>query len=260
MTRTTVRDGQALEYTDHGGTGPVVVTLHAFLMDGSMFAPQVEAWADEFRVITVDERGHGGSLTTTTFDYWDVARDVVDLLDQLGIERAAVVGTSQGGFVGMRTALLAPDRVTALSVLGTSAAPEDPEIAASYRELAAAWVANGPIDPLLDTVATICLGDLPADDWKAKWRTVDGERFQRNLTTLVERDGLLDRLGAITCPTLVLHGSADGAYPVAKAQQIVDAVPTAEPLVVVDGGAHFLSLTDAAAVTPLMTEFLRKHA
>jgi pimeloyl-ACP methyl ester carboxylesterase len=260
MTRTTVNDGQVLEYTDHGGAGPVVVALHSFLMDGSMFAPQVEAWAGEFRVVTVDERGHGGTPAEAPFDYWDVARDVLALLDELGVERAAIVGTSQGGFIALRVALLAPDRVSALGLLGTSAAAEDPPVAASYRELAAGWVANGPVDPLLDTVATICLGPMPAEDWKAKWRTVDGARFDRNLTTLVERDGLLDRLGEVRCPALVLHGSADAAYPVAKAQQIVDGVPGAEPLVVVEDGAHFLSLTDAAAVTPPLTEFLRKHA
>lgn len=259
MTRTTVRDGQTLEYTDHGGPGPVVVALHSFLMDGSMFTPQTQAWAGEFRVVTLDERGHGGTPAETTFDYWDVARDVLALLDELGVERAAIVGTSQGGFIGLRAALLAPDRVAALGLLGTSSATEDPQVAASYRELAAGWVANGPADPLLDTVAAICLGNLPAEDWKAKWRTVDGARFERILTVLVERDGLVDRLGEVRCPTLVLHGSADGAYPVAKAQQIVDGIPGAEPLVVVEGGAHFLSLTDASAVTPPLTEFLRKH-
>jgi pimeloyl-ACP methyl ester carboxylesterase len=247
-------------YTDHGGTGPVVVALHSFLMDGSMFAPQVAAWAGEFRVITVDERGHGGTPADGPFDYWDVARDVLAVLDGLDVERAAVVGTSQGGFIGLRTALLAPDRITALGLLGTSAAADDPEVAASYRELAAGWVAHGPADQLVDTVAAICLGDLPAEEWKAKWRTVDGPHFDRILGVLVERDGLLDRLGEVRCPALVMHGSADGAYPVEKARQIADGIPGAEPLVVVEGGAHFLSLTDADAVTPALTDFLRRHA
>ena len=252
--------GQRLSFTDHGGSGPAVVVLHSFLMDGSMFEPQVQAWGAGFRTIAIDERGHGGTPAEAPFDYWDVARDVLAVLDHLGIAQAAIVGTSQGGFIGLRTALLAPGRIRALAVLGTSADAEDPAVAASYRELAAAWAANGPIDPLIDTVATICLGAYPADGWKAKWRQVDGARFQRILATLVERDSLLDRLGEITCPTLVFHGSADAAYPVAKAQEIVERIGTAEPLELVEGGSHFLSLTDAAVVNPRLTGFLQAHA
>src|ERR1700754_1457108 len=125
----TLSSGQRLYYTDHGGHGPAVVLLHSFLMDGEMFAPQVAALGEEFRLITVDERGHGGTPADEPFDYWEVAHDVLALLDQLGIQRAAVVVTSQGAFIGMRMALTAPDRISALAVLGTSAAAEDAEIA-----------------------------------------------------------------------------------------------------------------------------------
>lgn len=135
----TLPGGQEVAYTDHGGSGPVVVLLHSFLMDGRMFEPQLAAF-DGFRCVTVDERGHGGTPASGPFDYWDVARDVLGVLDHLGVERAAVVGTSQGGFVALRMALLAPERVTALAVLGTSAAAEDPAVAAGYRAVLDAWV------------------------------------------------------------------------------------------------------------------------
>lgn len=172
-----VNGGQRLQYVDHGGDGPVVVALHSFLMDGEMFRPQLAELGDRFRFITVDGRGHGGTPAGGPFSYWDVARDVLGLLDELGIGRAAVMGTSQGGFVGLRMALLAPDRVAALVLLGTSAAAEDVKSAAHYRQLRDTWVTNGPVEGLLDMVATICLGDTPAAEWKAKWRAVDGARF-----------------------------------------------------------------------------------
>ena len=259
-TTMTTDGGQELAYTDHGGTGPAVVALHSFLMDGSMFDPQVQAWSGEFRVITVDERGHGETPAVAAFDYWDVARDVVALLDHLGIARAAIVGTSQGGFIGLRAALLAPDRISALAVLGTSADAEDPASAEGLRELGGVWAKEGPVEPLLDTIATTVFGSYPPDEWKAKWRKVDGDRFQRILNTLVERDSLLSRLEQITCPVLILHGSADAAYPLTKAQQVADGIATAKPLVVVDGGAHFLSLTHSEAVNPHLIDFLRTHA
>ncbi len=260
MTNVDLPGGQSMTYVDHGGDGPVVVLLHAFLMDHEMFAPQVAALGDAFRLVAVDERGHGGTPADGPFDYWDVARDVLALLDVLGVERAAVLGTSQGGFVALRLALLAPERVSSLVLLGTSADVQDPPVAAAYRELGQAWVANGPAEQILDTVATICLGAAPSEAWREKWRAVPGERVLANITTLVDRDGLLDRLGDITCPALVLHGSADGAYPVAHAQQVVAGLKGALPLVLVDGGAHFLSYTDPDAVNPAIRQFLEATA
>jgi pimeloyl-ACP methyl ester carboxylesterase len=237
----------------------VVVLLHSFLMDTGMFAPQVAEFGGDFRLIAVDERGHGGTPADSPFSYWDVARDVLGLLDELGIGRAAVVGTSQGGFVAIRMALLDPDRVSALAVLGTSAAAEDAGVAEQYRQLGRAWLDGNGIDQLTDMVARICLGEMPAEAWKAKWRQVPGERFARILDTLVRRDGVLDRLDQLRCPVLVLHGSADAAYPVCRGAEIAEGAPEAESLVVVEGGAHFLSLTDSHTVNPHLHKFLAEH-
>jgi pimeloyl-ACP methyl ester carboxylesterase len=252
--------GDHIGYTDHGGDGPAVVFLHSFAMDRTMFQPQVAALGPEYRLVTVDERGHGESLTEGDFTYWDTASDVLAVLDELGIGSAIVAGTSQGGFIGLRVALQAPGRVRGLVLMGTSADAEEPDVAASYRGLAQAWFDNGPTQGLIDTVASIVLGDWPAEDWKASWRTIDGPRFLRNVTTLVERDSLVPRLAEITVPALVLHGSADAAYPVAKAEQIVAALPQADPLIVINDGAHYLSLTDADAVNGHLENFLKRTA
>ncbi len=251
--------GQRVHYRDHGGDGPPVVVLHSFLMDLSMWDRQVDAFRDGFRIIAVDERGHGETPADGPFGYWDVARDVLHLLDHLGVERAAVVGTSQGGFVALRMALLAPERVTALAVLGTSGEAEDPQVAEGYRQLAGIWAAQGP-DSVIDAVAAICLGETDASAWTPKWRAVRGERFERIVGALVDRDGVLDRAGEITVPVLVLHGTADLAYPVARAEALVAALPKAEPLVTIDGGAHFLSVTNPDDVYPHLREFLDAHA
>ncbi|WP_406280508.1 alpha/beta hydrolase [Nocardia sp. NBC_00881] len=251
-----VNDGQLVSYIDHGGTGPAVLLLHSYLMDADMFAPQVESLGDTFRLIAMDERGHGGTPADRPFTYWDVARDALGLLDALEVPRCAVVGTSQGGFIAMRMALLAPDRVAALALLGTSATTENPEVAAGYRQVAAAWREHGPTQELLDLNATICLGQYDSTEWQAKWRRLSGEHFDRVLTPLVERDGVLDRAPEIRCPALVLHGSTDAAYPVDRARELAEALPNAEPPVIIDGGAHFLSLTDAGAVNPHLRAFL----
>ncbi|HEX3782835.1 MAG TPA: alpha/beta hydrolase [Pseudonocardiaceae bacterium] len=256
MASTVTAHGQRLSYVDHGGSGPVVVLLHSFLMDGGMFAPQVDALGTRFRRITVDTRGHGDTPAEAPFDYWDVARDVLDLLDELGIERFAALGCSQGGFVALRLALLAPERVSALVVLGSSAAVENPDIGAAYRQLAANWVKEGPTDPIVDMVAAICLGSMPAEEWKAKWRARPVDTVEVLIGALVERASVLERLREIDAPALVLHGSADLAYPVDRGRELAEGLPNAAPLVVVEGGAHFLSLTDAAEVNTHLLPFL----
>lgn len=259
MATLTTASGQHVAYTDHGGDGPPVVFLHGFATDQDLFAPQVAVFSPRYRVITIDERGHGGSLTDADFTYWDIAADAFSVMDELEIEAAVISGTSQGGFIALRMALQAPARVTALAVLGSSAAAEDPDVAESYRAVAEAWNAQGPTDALVDTLATICFNDMAVEEWKTKWRAIDGPRLLRNITTLYTRDGLEDRLGEILAPTLVMHGAADAAYPVAKAEQIVAGLPNAEPLVVVPGGAHFLNYTDSGAVNHRLESFLAEY-
>jgi pimeloyl-ACP methyl ester carboxylesterase len=254
MATVTTGDGQLVSYVDHGGDGPAVVLLHSFLMDVSMWAPQVEVFEDTYRLIAIDERGHGDTPATAPFDYWDVARDALAVLDHLDIGSAAVVGTSQGGFVALRMALLAPQRVTALAVLGTSAEAEDEQIADAYNQLTEVWIAQGP-ETVVEATAKICLGDHDASEWTPKWSAVEPERLRLIANALVSRDGVLDRVGEISVPALVLHGTADLAYPVAKAEALTAALPKAE-LITIDGGAHFLSLTHAADVNPHLERFL----
>ncbi|MEU5259660.1 alpha/beta hydrolase [Amycolatopsis sp. NPDC021455] len=258
MAKITTARGQDVHFVDHGGTGPALVLLHSFLMDESMFAPQVLRFSPTHRCITIDERGHGGTPAEAGFTYWDVAEDVIAVLDHLGIEQAVFSGTSQGGFIALRIALLAPERVRALAVLGSSGEREDPEVADSYRRIAAAWREHGPVDQLLDAVASLCLGEFDAEEWKAKWRKVSGDHLTTILDTLVDRDDLTARLPEIHVPALVLHGDADAAYPLAKARLIAERLPNAE-LVVVPGGAHFLSLTDPDAVNESLARFLSQN-
>src|SRR5580692_4665457 len=114
-------NGIEINYTDSGGQGPAVVFSHGYLMDHTMFDRQVSALAPQYRVITWDERGHGGTRATGPFSYWDSADDVLALLDHLGIEQAVLGGMSQGGFISLRAALTAPGRVRAIILIDSQA-------------------------------------------------------------------------------------------------------------------------------------------
>jgi 3-oxoadipate enol-lactonase len=86
-------NGQRIYYQDTGGDGQVIVLAHGFLMDHSMFAPQIEAFGDQYRLITWDQRGFGQTeFDSRPFTYWDSADDCLALLDHLQVEEAVVGG------------------------------------------------------------------------------------------------------------------------------------------------------------------------
>jgi pimeloyl-ACP methyl ester carboxylesterase len=253
-------NGQRIRYDDSGGDGPPVILAHGFLMDRTMFEPQVGALAGEFRVITWDERGFGETeFDGKPFTYWDSARDCLGLLEHLGIEQAVVGGMSQGGFLSLRAALLAPERVRALVLIDTQAGPEDAEHLPQYREMQATWLEVGPVDELANAIANLILGDAELNaKWIAKWRELDRERSMKEPgDTLLGRDDITDRLGEISAPAIVFHGTADASIPMEHAETLCAGLRDCRDLVRVQGAPHAANLTHPDQVNGPLLEFLR---
>ncbi len=255
-------NGQRIYYEDSGGDGPAVILAHGFLMDHEMFAPQVAELAPEFRVITWDERGFGlTDFDGKPFTYWDSAADCLGLLSHLGIDQAVVGGMSQGGFLSMRAALTAPERVKALVLLDTQSGKEPEEVLEGYRGMQAMWLSEGPVDELTGPIADLIIADPDENPkWVAKWKARPKETFLEPSNTLFDRDDITDRLGEITCPAFIAHGTADTAISMEQAKQLRDALPNCVMFVEVEGGAHAANLTHPDQVNPPLLEFLRKYA
>lgn len=253
---------QRLHYEDSGGDKPAVVFCHSFAMDGSMFAPQLAAFADDYRCITWDQRAHGSSPASAAFDFWDSARDLLTLIEALGLQCPVVVGTSQGGFLALRVAILAPQRLAAVAVLGSSAAAEETAQKVAFEQLHDAFVGgrDGPPQDVLDTIAAISFGDrFDAEPWKRRWRAWPTEQFKYAFRALADRDDLRPRLAEVQVPVLVLHGSKDGSYHPSYGQEICDGVRNCVGFVLVEGGAHFLSATDSEPVNEALRDFFAAH-
>jgi pimeloyl-ACP methyl ester carboxylesterase len=251
-------NGQALYFEDSGGTGPPVVFSHGFLMDHEMFAPQVEALAGEFRCITWDERGFGQTPATGPFTYWDSAADVLALLTHLGIERAVLGGMSQGGFVSLRAALLAPQRVAGLVLIDTQAGVEDPEQLPAYEGMNKEWQTNGPA-AVQDIVAGLILGEgVDPRPWFAKWAAAPRDQFELAFRCLADRDDIAGRVGEIDCPAIIFHGDRDQAIAMEKAEALRDGLAGCDALVVVDGAAHAANLSHPDQVNGPLRDFLRR--
>jgi 3-oxoadipate enol-lactonase len=252
-------NGQRIRFDDSGGDGPPVILSHGFLMDREMFAAQVDALAPEFRVITWDERGFGETeFDGQPFSFWDSARDCLDLLDHLGIDRAVLGGMSQGGFLSLRAALLAPERVRALVLIDTQAGREDPERLPDYRQMQQAWLEAGPGDELAQTIANLIIGDPVLNEaWIAKWRELPRESMRAPGDCLLERDEISDRLGEISCPAVVFHGTGDQSIETEKAEELCRGLSGCTGVVRVEGAPHAANLTHPDQVNGPLLEFLR---
>jgi 3-oxoadipate enol-lactonase len=255
-------NGIEVNYTDSGGEGPAVVFSHGFLMDHTMFDRQVAALAPQYRVITWDQRGHGGTRAAGTFTYWDSAADVLALLDHLGVARAVLAGMSQGGFLSLRAALTTPDRVRALVLIDSQAGQEDPANAPGYEQIHQAWLASGP-GPVQEVVASIILGPGQWDGWYAKWNEQYTEWAPDDLgqldwpfRCLMDRDDITGRLAEITCPALIVHGTADAAIPLTRAEAVRDGLGGPVSFRTVEGAAHAANVTHPDEVNQAIQGFL----
>jgi pimeloyl-ACP methyl ester carboxylesterase len=230
-------------------------------MDHTMFSPQIEALRDRYRCIAWDERGHGGTgqvPALSPFTYWDSAEDLAHLLGHLGVRQAVLVGMSQGGFLSLRCALKYPALARGLVMIGSQAGPEDPAQMMGSRAMADFWLANGPSESLLDNAERVLLGEgwPGATAWRAKWWHFQPRHFLECLNTLGEREDLTARLGEIRVPALVVHGTADIAIPVSRAQAL--AIGLNADLMLVEGAGHAVNLTHPATVNDAMERFLSR--
>jgi pimeloyl-ACP methyl ester carboxylesterase len=252
-------NGQRIRFEDSGGDGPPVILAHGFLMDREMFAPQVEALGEEFRLITWDERGFGQTeFDGKPFTYWDSARDCLALLDHLGIEQAVVGGMSQGGFLSLRATLLAPERVRGLVLIDTQAGVEDPERLPAYRQMQATWLQAGPVDELTAAIADLIIGEPELNAvWIEKWHKLPRSAMEEPCNCLFERDDITGRLSEIDRPAIVFHGTADKSIEIELAEQLCAGLSGCEGLVRIEGAPHASNLTHPEQVNGPLGDFLR---
>jgi pimeloyl-ACP methyl ester carboxylesterase len=110
-------------------------------------------------------------------------------------------------------------------------------------------------------VAAIILGppDGPVDyqPWFAKWAAADRDELRLAFRCLMDRDDITDRLGEISCPALILHGTADAAIPMERAEVVRSGLAGPVTLVSVEGGSHAANLSHPDQANPAMLKFLR---
>ncbi len=245
------------------GKGPAVVFANSAVTDYTMFQPQIDAVAQYYRVIAHNTR----SLTqrwATPYTLWDLVEEWRGLLDDRGVERAVLVGSSMGGYLALRFALRYPERTAGLVLLATTAQDNtEDEVStflAKFNELAgqermpvewASWCST----VLFSARAHAAQPDLVHGWLDRAVSLFPGEPFIEEARCWLLREDVTDRLGSIAAPALVLHGADDGAIPVERARPMAKLIPNAQ-MMVVEGAGHLVNLEAPDQINDALLAFL----
>jgi 3-oxoadipate enol-lactonase len=239
--------GTRLYYEDTGA-GPVILLSHSWFCDGRQW-PQALALVDAgYRVLNLDNRGHGQSGPyREPFTIWDMADDLIAVLDDAGVDEAIVVGLSIGGFAGIRATLRYPGRVRALVLADTSAAAQSVAGRAKItllgpfaRTPAKRLVVSQVVNALFGPTARRDQPDL-IRTWRDRFMAQDTESMLTAGHAIVGRDDVTDRLAEIHVPTLVIVGDQDTDPGVTSSVSLAARIPGAEFVALPDTG-HLAAL------------------
>ena len=253
------KDGFRLYYEDTGGNGPVIRFLHGAGGNHLSCWQQVPVFAEEYRCVSVDQRGFGQSP--------DVAggpgpaalgSDALAVLDHLGIARAAVVAQSMGGWAAVGAAVQAPQRFWAITLANTVGNLTNPEIGALRDRLVASspprppvlWhAAIGPTFRREQPVRSFLYAQISGLNAP---RPTDVVEQLRRITTPVER------YVATRIPTLFLTSDEDGLIWPELSEKVHQHVPGSE-FVRVKGSGHSTYFEQPETFNREVGAFLKAH-
>jgi pimeloyl-ACP methyl ester carboxylesterase len=249
---------------DDVGPGPVVVLIHGFPLDRSMWTHQRSSIGAIYRVITPDLRGHGATAAPDgVYSVDDLAEDVVELLDALQLEGPVVFGgLSMGGYVTLSIAARYPERVKALMLMNTRASADTPEAAKARIELAERVEATGQTEEVVAAMLPKLFSKNTFEHHpsliarthhqmaRTPARTVAG-----TLRGLASRPDRTEFLSSIQVPTLVVAGMDDVIVPLKEAEGMASRI-SGSKLVVIPNAGHMAPLENHEATDRAILEFL----
>jgi 3-oxoadipate enol-lactonase len=268
------RDGTKVAYEiagpdtrEPGDQTRTVVLLHNIFCDRRVFTYAMAVLQTNFRTIAIDFRGHGETpVPKRPYKVADLVADVAGILDQENVARATLVGVSLGATVAMEFALAHPDRVEGLVLMGADAAPDAGT--SSVRNALFCQVVRlmGMRSFVLDGVANVLFG--------ATFRREGGQLYRVYRTRLAAlprraaayamkawsgRRPLVESLGKLGVPTLVVVGDEDVSCPLPCGEQIVQALPGAT-LLRIPGAGNTMPAERPRETSAALLGFLRVPA
>jgi pimeloyl-ACP methyl ester carboxylesterase len=269
--------GRALNVIEMGSGEDVVVFVHGLAGSWQNWLEQIPHFARSYRVIAFDLPGFGHSeMPEEQISIPGYGRCLDALLEHLGVARAAIVGNSMGGFIGAELAIQVPERVDRLvlvSAAGLSIEHQrDERVLAVLRRVqnvltfATGWVGarsdtlsrRPRVRRALMQLVAYRAQDLPAPLVAEQVRGSGTPGFVDALDALSDY-AIRDRLGEISCPTLIVWGQNDHLVPVKDAWEFEKLIPDARAVVWPKTG-HVAMLERPAAFNALVDEFLAESS
>lgn len=259
------RDGVGIDYAVDGTSdGPTVLLLEGLGYGRWMWRWLTEDLADGYEILRPDNRGTGDSdVPEGPYSIDEMAADAQAVLDDHGVDRVHVCGASMGGMIAQELALT-DDRVASLTLLCTSPGGDDaPEMPPDVRE----HIFSAPEDAGPKERVRYLMEPAVSDDFYEReselvdriveWRlTGDATPVGREAqAAAVAAFDATDRLGELSVPTLVLHGTADRVLPVGNADLLAELLPHAT-VERVDGGPHLFFIEERESVDGRIRSFL----
>jgi pimeloyl-ACP methyl ester carboxylesterase len=249
-------------YHDTASDLPVLVLLHGLAGYALEWGATIAALREDYRVISVEQRGHGSSTRRPE----DVSRaayvaDVVAVLDDLGATAVPVVGQSMGGHTAMLLAAHHPERVSGLVMVESGLGGGDP----AEVDGMTSWLRSWPT-PFADRDAFLAFfggSRGVAEGWAdgleqrpdGLWPQWDADTLAGALAGVAERE-YLDEWSSVRVPTLLVRGE-HGAIPERQVESMCALRPDTE-LAVVSGAGHDLHLEVPDALQPVLARFLAR--
>jgi pimeloyl-ACP methyl ester carboxylesterase len=245
------------------GAGTPLVLLHAFPLDGRMWAPQVEALAGTYQVIVPDLRGFGAARDQAVEEAGMdlLADDVARLLDDRSLERVVLGGLSLGGYVALAFMRRHADRVSGLVLLDTKATADgdqarDDRLRMVERVLAEGngFVAEAMLPKLLGETTREHRPEV-VERVGSLIREQTPEAIAGAQRGMAARSASTDVLASIAVPTLVVTGEEDTLTGPEVGRDLAASIPDARFLLVEEAG-HLVNLEQPEIVNEALLDFL----
>ena len=245
------RDGVSIHYEIHGpANAPAILLSHGYGATCRMWDGQVAVFADRYRLVLWDMRGHGQSgdpADPALYSHALTVGDMAAVLDTCSIERAVIGGLSLGGVMSLGFHLAHPERVRALMLFDTSPGFRNPEARREWNKRAEARARELESNGLPRSVGG-------AETRLGHHRSAQGLAGAARGMRAQPDSSLIDSLPSIAVPTLVLVGSEDRHF-LGAADYMAAKIPGAQKVVIPDAG-HAANLDQPEAFNRAVSNFL----
>lgn len=240
-------EGQTVElngidiYYEEYGQGDPLLLLHGGLANGSYWANQIPAFAEQYHVIVMDSRGHGrSSFDDTPISYDLMSSDVLALLDHLEIPQTDLVGWSDGGNIGLDIALSNPDRLNKVVAYGANFDPTGVRLDIGSSDKFSAYIERAAADYLANS---------PHPE---RW-----DEFLNNIANMwaTEPNWTMEQIASITTPFLILDGAEEEAIDLNQTKLMAVLMPNAE-LLLIPGTGHFAMFEKPDEFNQIVLDYL----